>query len=542
MSNSMDTSGGARAIYEDQELCKYLLSNTTAAASLQILASKVHPGGTGVFALRDIADGAEVFRSKPLITSVEMGMHSTVCDYCYASSTGRIHHAGRFRKEEDDMPAIKLCAQCKLCGYCSKSHIDVSQRCQAVAWKAYHKFECKAIQQTPLATPRTRALYRLLVKHSNGLLTAEEWRGVNYLQSHAESHYNLTGFDTIHKVALFGNEFTQSHISLEAIQTLYCTILTNSMAIHPPLGPTSGTAFDIFGSLVNHSCDPNVFVFSEDNQLRVRSLKAIKSGEEILQSYADVTASVMVRQKVLKSEYFFSCNCSRCQTEAKELETLTSEEGSSTDFFAGIEQRLVGLTNETRSNAQAFATEEAIEQLKLNISSLTGQLFHERPWPDTLWPMSSMNMTIASLYKSLGSYPKATTHALRAFLTEERFFGPQRIEEFFNLIQMLVPVVVLGHKGDWAKDPSFPSFRQLWDFYHGLLYELALRSKKTFGPDTRFTKAVERWYNEALASAGKPHPGNAGFSRRFNDAQKKFLEWAGVDARRGIVLSPKEPK
>jgi len=39
---------------------------------------------------------------------------------------------------------------------------------------------------------------------------------------------------------------------------------------------------------MNHSCDPNAFVFFENGQLRARSLKTIHAGDEITQSYTDV--------------------------------------------------------------------------------------------------------------------------------------------------------------------------------------------------------------------------------------------------------------
>lgn len=79
------------------------------------------------------------------------------------------------------------------------------------------------------------------------------------------------------------------------------------MNIHQPHQKTIGTTLDLVGSLVNHSCDPNTFVFFEQSQLRVRSLRPINAGEEITQTYVDSKPGVMMRQKILKSDYFFTC-------------------------------------------------------------------------------------------------------------------------------------------------------------------------------------------------------------------------------------------
>lgn len=70
-----------------------------------------------------------------------------------------------------------------------------------------------------------------------------------------------------------------------------------------------GKALDLVASFTNHSCDPNVFMFFEGNQLRMRSLKPIKAGDEITQTYVDLRRGVIMRREMLQSRYFFICNC-----------------------------------------------------------------------------------------------------------------------------------------------------------------------------------------------------------------------------------------
>jgi hypothetical protein len=115
-----DAGGASHAIHEEQELCKYILSGIHTTTPLQILPSKIHCNGTGLFAKEAIALGKEVFRSKPLVSCVMNELYSVICDYCLTSSRSKINHAGYFWAKDDVKPQIKLCAQCRVCGYCSE--------------------------------------------------------------------------------------------------------------------------------------------------------------------------------------------------------------------------------------------------------------------------------------------------------------------------------------------------------------------------------------------------------------------------------------
>lgn len=70
-----------------------------------------------------------------------------------------------------------------------------------------------------------------------------------------------------------------------------------------------GVAFDTLTTTINHSCDPNAFVYFEGKELRVRSLKKIAAGEEITILYVDPNLDVVDRREVLQHEHFFECRC-----------------------------------------------------------------------------------------------------------------------------------------------------------------------------------------------------------------------------------------
>lgn len=77
--------------------------------------------------------------------------------------------------------------------------------------------------------------------------------------------------------------------------------------------PTLGTTIDLAGSFMNHSCNPTAFVFFEGRQMRVRTLRPLRAGEEITQSYANLSASVFLRQEIIQRDYIFKCVCKYSQ-------------------------------------------------------------------------------------------------------------------------------------------------------------------------------------------------------------------------------------
>lgn len=107
-------------IHDDKELCEHLLRSLDRPDLLEILPSKIDLGGTGLFAKEVIAEGAEVFRSTPLLSCIGHEMSEFMCDYCHTSLTNGIDAAGHLRMAGDALPTISRCTQCRVCSYCSK--------------------------------------------------------------------------------------------------------------------------------------------------------------------------------------------------------------------------------------------------------------------------------------------------------------------------------------------------------------------------------------------------------------------------------------
>lgn len=66
------------------------------------------------------------------------------------------------------------------------------------------------------------------------------------------------------------------------------------------------------GTILNHSCLPNVIFGEKDNQMCFMAVRDIEKGEEINDSYIDITLPTNKRRTELKNQYGFECCCERC--------------------------------------------------------------------------------------------------------------------------------------------------------------------------------------------------------------------------------------
>lgn len=66
------------------------------------------------------------------------------------------------------------------------------------------------------------------------------------------------------------------------------------------------------GTILNHSCLPNVIFGEKDNQMYFMAVRDIEKGEEICDSYIDITLPIKKRKTELKKQYGFDCQCERC--------------------------------------------------------------------------------------------------------------------------------------------------------------------------------------------------------------------------------------
>ena len=83
--------------------------------------------------------------------------------------------------------------------------------------------------------------------------------------------------------------------------------------------------------MINHSCAPNAEIKFADNSstLTLVCVKSIGAGEEIYISYLDeceLQRSRHSRQKALRENYLFTCECERCEREKDEADETSDED------------------------------------------------------------------------------------------------------------------------------------------------------------------------------------------------------------------------
>ena len=94
----------------------------------------------------------------------------------------------------------------------------------------------------------------------------------------------------------------------------FCRVASNSLTISDDELNNVGAGLYSTLSILNHSCDPNVFVVFQGTKAILKAARKIIPGEELLHSYVDLADSKSLRQKRLKETYFFDCRCSRCMS------------------------------------------------------------------------------------------------------------------------------------------------------------------------------------------------------------------------------------
>ncbi|XP_053969518.1 histone-lysine N-trimethyltransferase SMYD5 [Anastrepha ludens] len=177
---------------------------------------------------------------------------------------------------------------------------------------------CRAFADEELAAFTTveafKALMGMIGTNSQGIATSPlaEWvKKVSDLQLPEEDKARLEEYidDIYSKVGEFAGEFLN----------------------------TEGAGLYILQSKINHSCVPNAqstFPYSNDIVV-LKALAPIEAGEEICISYLDecqLTRSRHSRQKILKENYIFICQCPKCQLQCTDPDETSEDEDDDDDM------------------------------------------------------------------------------------------------------------------------------------------------------------------------------------------------------------------
>jgi len=101
---------------------------------------------------------------------------------------------------------------------------------------------------------------------------------------------------------------------IDQLAEAICRYECNCFGYFSPKGDQTGAAVIPGISFINHSCAPNsdsIFYFP-GGSITIQALRDIPEGEEITITYCDLSLNKKDRQKYLKHNYFFDCQCLRC--------------------------------------------------------------------------------------------------------------------------------------------------------------------------------------------------------------------------------------
>ncbi|KAF9097491.1 SET and MYND domain-containing protein 3 [Mortierella sp. AM989] len=116
-------------------------------------------------------------------------------------------------------------------------------------------------------------------------------RGVGDTESEDVASSGTGGFDLLRKLNFYGFAITNLQIST-----------ANGMALYVQCIP-----------FMNHSCVPNCVYTFKGSRLECRVIRDIQPGEELTISYIDQIDTTKGRQKQLKAQYNFTCDCPLCK-------------------------------------------------------------------------------------------------------------------------------------------------------------------------------------------------------------------------------------
>ncbi|RYP53104.1 hypothetical protein DL768_001881 [Monosporascus sp. mg162] len=370
------------------------------------------------------------------------------------------------------------------------------------------------------------------MNEKNGLLSPEDKRSLNCLESHYEGRLSRDDEGSIEEIAKAAKERTGTDLSIADISRLYCAILTNNINIHEPgQSQVLGTALDVPMALMNHSCEPNVLTIFQGSELRVRSLRPINAGEELLQCYTDVTCDVLMRRKRLKDHFFFDCTCPRCEREFEGHKRRTFNDMSEVEFVRETQEELTELINSAIIKIKTSPDGLPLVELEARGRSLVNDAFPRSRWPNTLDPVPLLYKRLGNMHFLRGSGVAALQCSIKGCAYTDWKLGPEWVNDLHDLIRIMTAIVVQPSAREVFRDKHFLSSREFWDVYHGFLHTLLLTSQNTFGSDASYTRAIKTWYDETLEGAEEPLPGTPGFEDRFKVAHRKVLSWVGVSEK-----------
>ncbi|XP_054157602.1 histone-lysine N-methyltransferase SMYD3-like, partial [Oppia nitens] len=206
------------------------------------------------------------------------------------------------------------CFKCLKVAYCSR-------KCQSEATEQdNHRLECPVMMNRPLWT-MTRLITRVIKRLEKSdtdmeVVIGNHKRDWSCLMDHYDNivkdYSVMRDFELIYDdlCLIFGDTLPK----METIISIYGKLLINSFAIQDPLMKPIGRAIYLGPSIFDHSCRPSVSFMFIGTQLYIKAIKSMPITDitDLKISYIDEFETTDERQKILRSAYYFDCDCERC--------------------------------------------------------------------------------------------------------------------------------------------------------------------------------------------------------------------------------------
>ena len=226
-------------------------------------------------------------------------------------------------------------------------------------------------------------------------------------------------------------------------------------------------------SLLNHSCEPSITnSFSKGGVLAVKLIKDVSKGDEIFNCYGPDyrRAGFRERQDVLKSQYFFNCDCVHCIQSKEEEErydafkckcgagvimSLANCASCNIKVDHNNMQRLDSEADDAfmqglqilQSNPSALSIKQAISKFEQCLEKRKTLLLgsHKK--------LCEVKDVISKCYAMLCNYPKSYCYLQECILQIESRYGNESVEVMHELLKMS-DVAVQWLKNETERQPD----------------------------------------------------------------------------------------
>ncbi|KAH8414706.1 hypothetical protein KR215_000826, partial [Drosophila sulfurigaster] len=248
--------------------------------------------GRGIFAVRRIAKGEQLFREHTLLVgpTAHRGRNLRTCINCYHLPAG-------------DTDAEALCSSgCGLpvCGECVESPRH------ALECQLFRKWQPKDVQHIDPRALRILSVVRCF------FLNESQRKLLYAMQANADRYY----MREVQRAAECFEHFPHDPDMLEYFYRTVCAFNTNAFESRCQVDGQEIVARALFplAGMLNHQCTPNAAHHFEDGEtIVVCATENIAAGSEITMSYTKLLWSTLARKMFLGMTKHFMCQCPRCQ-------------------------------------------------------------------------------------------------------------------------------------------------------------------------------------------------------------------------------------